>query len=293
MVAIIDSPDFMFSDEDVNSYSKIKKFRLFIKGIIVGLIFENTGKQTFCFFMNTLFRSKNKIFYEDGFYTKKILGKYNFSYPNKRIVRIIKNESHHLRTIFQSYCLDELQFEKNDVIIDCGANVGELRYSFLEMDIDVNYISFEPDPYSFKCLEKNISTENLGKINNIGLSNENAPKEFFIDAEGANSSLEYFGTKKSVTIESKKLDNFSLDKIKLLKIEAEGHEKEVLDGAIETLKKTQYVAVDYGPEKGIYQESTASDVINLLYEVNFELIKTSSFREIGLFKNKNLEIQND
>ena len=49
MVAIIDSPDFMFSDEDVNSYSRIKKFRLFIKGIIVGLIFENTEKQTFCF----------------------------------------------------------------------------------------------------------------------------------------------------------------------------------------------------------------------------------------------------
>ena len=26
MVAIIDSPDFMFSDEDISSYSKLKKF---------------------------------------------------------------------------------------------------------------------------------------------------------------------------------------------------------------------------------------------------------------------------
>ena len=49
MVAIIDSPDFMFSDEDISSYSKLKKIRLFVKGLFVGFIFKKTEKRIFCF----------------------------------------------------------------------------------------------------------------------------------------------------------------------------------------------------------------------------------------------------
>ena len=63
-------------------------------------------------------------------FTIKIFGKYKISYPNKRIVRIIKNDLQHFKTIFQSYCLDELEFKDNDLVIDCGANVGELRLHF-------------------------------------------------------------------------------------------------------------------------------------------------------------------
>ena len=61
-----------------------------------------------------------------------------------------------------------------------------------------------------------------------------------------------------------------------------------MDGARETIKNTEYVAVDYGPEKGVNQESTASDVINFLYEENFELIKQVVL-ENSLFKNNNLK----
>ena len=72
----------------------------------------------------------------------------------------------------------------------------------------------------------------------------------------------------------------------MLKIEAEGHENEVLQGSVETLKTTNYVVVDYGPEKGVEQKSTASEVINFLYDNNFRLIETSKHRQVGLFKNQ-------
>ena len=183
MVAIIDSPDFMFSDEDISSYSKLKKIRLFVKGLFVGFIFKKTEKRIFCFFMNILFPRNGKIFFKDDFYNKKIFGKYKISYPNKRIVRIIKNDLQHFKTIFQSYCLDELEFKDNDLVIDCGANVGELRFAFLEKDILINYIAFEPDPSTFRALEKNIESENLGNTNNLALSSDSEPKEFYIDAE--------------------------------------------------------------------------------------------------------------
>ena len=49
-------------------------------------------------------------------------------------------------------------------------------------------------------------------------------------------------------------DSFDFDDIKLIKLEAEGHELEILKGAMETLKNTKYITVDYGPEKVVMKE---------------------------------------
>ena len=32
--------------------------------------------------------------------------------------------------LFKSYCLDKIDFKKDDIVVDCGANVGELFFSF-------------------------------------------------------------------------------------------------------------------------------------------------------------------
>ena len=47
-----------------------------------------------------------------------------------------------------------------------------------------------------------------------------------------------------------------------------------------------FVSVDYGNEKGIDEESTMVEVLNFLYENNFELIADSQYRKVGLFKNR-------
>ena len=73
--------------------------------------------------------------------------------------------------------------------------------------------------------------------------------KLYLNTDGADSSLIYFGTDNSINVETKMLDSFNYDKIKLLKIEAEGAELEVLKGSIKTIKKTEYITVDYGPER--------------------------------------------
>ena len=50
----------------------------------------------------------------------------------------------------------------------------------------------------------------------------------------------------------------------MLKIDAEGHELGVLTGAKDTLKNTDYVCVDMGPEKGENNENTIPEVTNFL-----------------------------
>ena len=116
------------------------------------------------------------------------------------------------------------------------------------------------------------------------MSNINKEEDFYLDNEGGNSSLIDFGAQKSIKVQSKKLDSFNFKNIKLLKIDAEGYEPEVLEGAVNTLKEIEYVSVDFGSERGVKQENTVAEVNKIMYENNFHLYKFSEFRIIGLYK---------
>ena len=103
--------------------------------------------------MNLLFK-QGDISYSEGKYYKNLGNSKSISFPNKRIDRVITNPSEHFEFLFNSYCLENINFNENDTIIDCGANVGELFYSFDYRDIKINYIGFEPDVEAYDCLEK-------------------------------------------------------------------------------------------------------------------------------------------
>ena len=288
MVAIIDSPDFMFNDVNINSLPKSKKLYFFVKGLIVGFIYKRFNENVFCSLLNLLFPSKSRISYSNGNYCKNVFGNKKIYYPNKRIVRVVNNYEFHFNFLFETYCLNEINFKDGDTIVDCGANVGELIYSFHQKNIAINYIAFEPESSSFRSLTMNTNQFENSTSHKIALSDFEGNVDFFIDSLGGNSSLEYFGNNEKVSITSKKLDSYHLKNIKLLKVEAEGHEEEVLKGALKSINYTEFISVDYGPEKGTNQESTISQVIKLLHDNNFQLVQSSKHRQIGLFKNQKL-----
>ena len=47
-----------------------------------------------------------------------------------------------------------------------------------------------------------------------------------------------------------------MEKIKLLKLQAEGAEPEVSKGSLNSLKNIKFITADLGPERGLNQEST-------------------------------------
>ena len=87
------------------------------------------------------------------------------------------------------------------------------------------------------------------------------------------------------------LDNFFHDKakIKLIKIEAEGAEPEILKGSINILKKTEFLCVDGGPERGIEKKQTIEECVGIMLENNFKLLylNTEKNSAKALFVNKN------
>jgi FkbM family methyltransferase len=260
----------------------IVNINFFIKKIT----FKTNGN-LFCFLLNFNARLKNKdvrfffikkdnIYFAESENLKKFFIEKNQNYNS--YINGIKERGLNLG---KEYFLPEIKFSDNDIVIDCGANVGDLKIYFDEKKLNVEYIGIEPSPKEYYCLLKNIGNS---KSYNVGLWHTNGHLDFFVSSENADSSFilppKYNDKIKIIT---KRLDSLLDKNIKLLKIEAEGAEVEVLMGCERLLSKIDYISADLGFERGVLKESTLAPVTNFLLQRNFKLINFNS-RIVGLYK---------
>ena len=243
-------------------------------------------------------KSLNFIFWFYGINDRiKYKNKENrFVIKNSEITFVFKNKKQGVHSykngldaraeeIGKAYILDEIDFLENDFIVDCGANVGDLLLYFKNKNFKISYLGIEPSHEEYSCLEINARGYTHS---NIGLWNKKTEKKFYISSDGADSSLIIPSTFDSeININCDRLDNLLSDdkNVKLLKLEAEGAEPEVLEGASKILKNIEYISADLGPERGIDNHETYSEVTNLLYKNNFSLIKINPDRLSVLYRN--------
>ncbi len=285
---MINLPPFLIRDINLEKISFLKKINLIVFGKFLSLIINKTTGKVFCYFINIFFKSDGKLFFKENKYFKKLKNKKEIYYPNKRILRIVKNVDFQFNLILNTYMLNDIDLKDDDVVIDCGANIGELGLALNSYGIDVKYFAFEPEEETFNCLLKNV--DNTEYVFNDALGEENKTKTFYLDSYGGNSSLIDFGTDKKDEVNVITLDSLNFKfPIKVFKVEAEGYEPEVLKGSRNTLKLIEYVSIDFGAERGVDHENTVVEVNNILLRNNFELIKFSNLRTIGLYKNKDYE----
>jgi len=282
---LINLPPFMYRGVEVENFSFFQKIKFILKGQLTIFVVKRINGMKFCNIINFLYKESDLVYF-DNLYVKNYRNRKVF-YPNKRVLRLVNNPKLMFEKIFDSYCLNSIEFKDGDKVVDCGSNVGELCLSFYFKNIDIEYIGIEPDKDTFNCLSKN--TKDLSSnLYNLGLSNISGESTFYLDNEGGNSSLSDFGTTVETKINVEPLDKFEIKNIKLLKIDAEGFEPEVLDGSIKTLKEVEYISIDFGFERGKQQESTIVDVNKLLSSNGFELVDFSKYRLIGLYRNKSI-----
>lgn len=144
----------------------------------------------------------------------------------------------------QYFPLDILKISFNEVFVDCGAFNGDTLTNFLKINDNKfsQYIAFEPDPLNYLKLKKSISdldTSLQQRILSFELALSNESKVIKFDAKGSLQSSENLDGNievKCVSLDEKFYEN----KPTFIKIDAEGAEPEIIDGAIKIIK-------DYSP----------------------------------------------
>ena len=284
---LLNLPFFVFRKFNINNFGIFSKFLFFLYAKFMILIIQLFNKNIFCFIMNIFFGNDGRIKYINEL--EMYLKLYNSEliyYPNKtRILGSMVDHDYELNNLLYSYSLENFNFNNDDLIIDCGANVGNLYSAIRKYHPNFQYIGFEPDTKVFECLKLNISIKKNVTLYKYSLSNKEEITNLYINSETGDSSLEFFDTNQFEEVQTKKLDDFNFKKIKLLKIDAEGHELEVLKGSVDTLKHIEFITVDMGAEKNDGNDNTVSSVVNFLLNNNFELVNFKEKRTTGLFKN--------
>ena len=188
--------------------------------------------------------------------------------------------------IKECYMIENLKIHEGDVVIDCGAAQG-LFYLAVK-DFKPEYYGFEPSPAQFEDLKYNLSGEKNIYKKALWKSTGDVLELFVNDWNNDSSAIRSNEVDEIINVETISLDDLidTIGKdIKLIKIEAEGAEPEVLEGLDKNISKVNYITIDAGFERN--GKSTISECIHYLLSRNFELIDFYQPRVGLLFKNKN------
>ncbi len=228
-------------------------------------------------------KSPNKIYFKENYYYNTEVN-WRFYHKKQGWYAYGKGFKKRKNELLSTYLIKNLEFKDDDIVIDIGANNGDFYLCF---DKKIKYYAYEPSPVVFSNLEYNIKNQNLY---NLGVSNsEGNGIDFYLSDEfGDSSILPINNYTKKITIETTTLDkeiNKIQEKIKLIKVEAEGFEPEILQGLKKYLNYVEYITIDCGFERGIKQESTIAECSNYLIKNNFKMINFAAPRIVALFKN--------
>lgn len=160
--------------------------------------------------------------------------KHSLHYHNDLICRIAQQTN----TFFEEWLLTPLktQVQSFDCVVDIGSNVGNHAYFFKNICNASRVLCFEPLPSNIELLEKNCKG---CEIYTVGLSSETRPGHIeMIDSVDSNSGTGRISNT-GVEIVLKTLDSYDLEGVTFIKIDVEGHELEVLKGALQTIERTK------------------------------------------------------
>lgn len=177
-------------------------------------------------------------------------------------------------TFFELHYLRMMQsfIPANAVIIDAGANIGNHTLFFAGVCHARRVYSFEPLKEVFKILEKNISLNGFDQV---------MPINAVLGAESGYASLNSFvpnnigatsfdlGTEGNYEITT--IDALNLDKVDFIKMDVEGAQQSVLEGAKQTITRCRpKLWIELRQKFGEY-EPTANQLSSMGYRLERKL----------------------
>ena len=263
----------------------------------------------------SFFNLKNK---QKSFHIKKINDKHYevnteegvFHTPTVyRTLNLSSGLKWRMELLAKSYGINYFQtvFNKSKpIIVDIGANIGEFSLYCLNKNSTV--YSIEHDKAVFPMLKLNVEKYFPNALPfNLSMSDKTGKQKlYYATLTGSTTIVEPIKTNDYEKIELEKfssenkvfdetngitLDDFidqnKIDFIDLIKCDAEGAEPEIIKGLIKNSDKVGYITIDtIGERNG---EDTTDEVVDLLKERNFEIIKIPDEKmgRVVIAKNKN------
>jgi FkbM family methyltransferase len=134
---------------------------------------------------------------------------------------------------------------KGRVALDIGSNKGVFSYLLARQGLEVH--AFEPIPLFYQRLDRT-APGNL-TCHNIALSNQDGEADFHIPLLNGRilnqvATLRDLGDHNeciTIQVKTRKLDSLGLKNIGFIKIDAEGFEKQILEGGLETIARDRPV----------------------------------------------------
>lgn len=132
---------------------------------------------------------------------------------------------------------------KDDNVIDVGGNRG--LYAYLVYRIGATVHIFEPNKICYKILsawsknKKVVSVYNVAVSDTAGTAYLNVPVDDSGIEHDASGSIEHnnFHNTTQQRVDVSKLDDYDFINVNLIKVDVEGHEEKVIDGAAGTIAK--------------------------------------------------------
>lgn len=190
--------------------------------------------------------------------------------------------------------------KKDYICFDIGANIGETTLNFAQIASAGKVYSFEPVPFLFQRLRTNTGLNYFDNIilHNIAIS-DNTDDLYFDAPKNQNSSgisLNKHSSADATRVCSTTLDTFvienNIERIDFIKIDVEGFENYVINGAINTIKRfkpvlfieidNRYLIPKHTSEKKLLMQ-LKNDFAYTLYHIDgLQKIKIETIEDTGM-----------
>jgi FkbM family methyltransferase len=173
-------------------------------------------------------------------------------------------------------------------VIDVGANVGQFAVASARIFPEVTVHSFEPEPTSLAKLRLNVRNLDCVHVYPVALGKESGEVMFHVNSHSHSSSVlplgevhraafpcarQIYDIKVAMSTLDQELAVVSLEAPVLLKLDVQGYELQVLEGASDTLRKVDYVLLETSFRPMYEGERTFMTVVRAMEGYGFEFLR--------------------
>jgi FkbM family methyltransferase len=244
--------------------------------------------------------SKNNIaHFLKTFERKKKISNLIIAYNNMGILKFDENnsgEDFFVNELLPTYLVGK----KNPVLMDVGANIGNYSVSLAKKFGNAKIVAFEPTKIAYDALVKNCASTNVRTVQK-GLGAKNELLTIYTSKDSSHNTmykevLQEFLVKDKIeeeTITIETLDTYceqnNIDIVDFLKIDVEGNELFVLQGATKMLATKQIKVIQFEfNEMNVVSRVFLKDFYDLLgKDYDFHRLDTDRLIPLGAYTSTN------